>query len=167
MTASKSSSPLHNFEHDYELGPEVGRGGMAVVYSARSVRNGTSVAVKVMRKQSFQEQQYLRLRDEIRSLQGLKNPGIITLHHTYEDDQNLLLVMEKAEGGELFDRIVEVGHFSEDAAADVTRQLMSAVAFMHSRGVIVRARTTSSNTLHPRPPPEAESVLPEVRAADC
>ena len=138
VAASKASSPLHSFVGDWQLGPEIGRGGMAVVYSATSTAGGSSVAVKVMRKQSFGEVQLQRLRDEIRSLQGLRHHSIITLHRTYEDDQNLLLVMEKAEGGELFDRIVEVGHFSEEKAADVTRQLMNAVAFMHSRGVIHR-----------------------------
>ncbi len=44
------------------------------------------------------------------------HPNIIKLFETYEDQRNVYLVMEMCEGGELFDRIIDTGHFSEEKA---------------------------------------------------
>ena len=41
-------------------------------------------------------------------------------------------------GGELFDRIVEKGSYSEKDAADLIKQVLSAVAYMHEEGVVHR-----------------------------
>ena len=46
--------------------------------------------------------------------------------------------MERVTGGELFDRIVEKGSYTEKDAADLIKQVLSAVAYMHSEGVVHR-----------------------------
>lgn len=46
--------------------------------------------------------------------------------------------LRRLTGGELFDRIVEVGHFSEKDAIDMTHKLVSAVKYMHEQGVVHR-----------------------------
>jgi len=46
----------------------------------------------------------------------LDHPNIIKLYETFEDTRNIYLVMEMCEGGELFDRIINKGHFSEKEA---------------------------------------------------
>lgn len=56
-----------------------------------------------------------------------KHPNIVTLKDTYEDDQAVHIVMELCEGGELFDRIVARGHYTERAAAVVMRTIVEVV----------------------------------------
>ena len=55
------------------------------------------------------------------------HPNIVTLKDTYEDDSAVHLVMELCEGGELFDRIVAKGHYTERAAAAVTRTIVEVI----------------------------------------
>ena len=56
-----------------------------------------------------------------------KHPNIVTLKDTYEDDNAVHIVMELCEGGELFDRIVARGHYTERAAAAVMKTIVEVV----------------------------------------
>jgi len=55
------------------------------------------------------------------------HPNIVSLRAAYEDEDAVHLVMELCEGGELFDRIVARGHYTERAAAAVTRTIVEVV----------------------------------------
>eukprot|EP00913_Durusdinium_trenchii_P035987 g33670.t1 len=68
---------------------------------------------------------------EIDIMKRLDHPGIIKLYETFEDKRNLYLIMEMCSGGELFDRIVEAGHFTESQAAIVMKQMISAIYYLH------------------------------------
>ncbi|KAF6139173.1 hypothetical protein GIB67_023226, partial [Kingdonia uniflora] len=57
-------------------------------------------------------------------------PNIVRLKDTYEDDVVVHLVMELCEGRELFDRIVVRGHYTERAAAIVTKTIVEVVQYM-------------------------------------
>lgn len=67
-----------------------------------------------------------------------EHPNIVKLKATYEDTENVHLVMELCEGGELFDRIVARGHYSERAAATVVRTIAEVVRMCHANGVVHR-----------------------------
>ncbi|KAI3823444.1 hypothetical protein L1987_04880 [Smallanthus sonchifolius] len=67
-----------------------------------------------------------------------KHPNIVTLKDTYEDDNAVQIVMELCEGGELFDRIVARGHYTERAAASIMRTIVEIVQMCHSHGVMHR-----------------------------
>lgn len=64
--------------------------------------------------------------------------SVVELKAVFEDMESIFLVMERCEGGELFDLINEVGNFSEADAADIFSQLVNAVHFCHSRNVMHR-----------------------------
>ena len=67
-----------------------------------------------------------------------EHPNIVKLKATYEDHENVHLVMELCEGGELFDRIVARGHYSERAAATVVKTIAEVVRMCHANGVMHR-----------------------------
>ena len=67
-----------------------------------------------------------------------EHPNIVKLKATYEDNENVHLVMELCEGGELFDRIVARGHYSERAAATVVKTVAEVVRMCHANGVMHR-----------------------------
>ncbi|XP_065359391.1 calcium/calmodulin-dependent protein kinase type 1 [Calliphora vicina] len=68
----------------------------------------------------------------------LTHPNIVQLYETYEDKSKIYLVMELVTGGELFDRIVEKGSYTEKDASDLIRQILEAVDYMHEQGVVHR-----------------------------
>jgi len=63
---------------------------------------------------------------------------VVQCHDAFETDDRLYLVMELMEGGELFDKIVDMGHFTEKQAADATLKLLDALKFMHDQGIAHR-----------------------------
>lgn len=69
-------------------------------------------------------------------LTGHRN--IVELKGAYEDRHSVHLVMELCEGGELFDRIITKGHYSERAAAALCREIVTVVHNCHSMGVMHR-----------------------------
>ncbi|KAJ7238096.1 hypothetical protein O6H91_Y443500 [Diphasiastrum complanatum] len=66
------------------------------------------------------------------------HPNIVGLKNVFEDDSAVHLVMELCEGGELFDRIIARGHYSERAAAVVTHTIVEVVQICHKQGVMHR-----------------------------
>merc|ERR1719281_1423460 len=68
----------------------------------------------------------------------MDHPNIIKLHETFEDHRNIYLIMELCTGGELFDRIIEAGHFTEVQAAILMQQMVRAIFYMHENHVCHR-----------------------------
>lgn len=68
----------------------------------------------------------------------LKHPNIVTLTDTYEDSDNVYLVMELVNGGELFDRIVAKGSYTERDASKVIKQILQAIDYLHDKNIVHR-----------------------------
>lgn len=81
-----------------------------------------------------------RLTDEIKIMCSLDHPNIVCLDEVYEGDSELYLTQELCTGGDLFDRLDEQPdyHYSEAGCARLVKQISSAVAYLHSKGVIHR-----------------------------
>ncbi len=96
-------------------------------------------AMKVVKKDSinFQDdkKQFLK---EIEMLMNLDHPNIIKIFEYYVDDLNYYVIMEFAEGGELYEQINKLKNFKEKHAAIIMQQLLSAVCYMHSKGIVHR-----------------------------
>lgn len=65
-------------------------------------------------------------------------PNIVEFKGAYEDKQSVHLIMELCAGGELFDRIIAKGHYSEKAAASICRSIVNVVHICHFMGVMHR-----------------------------
>lgn len=74
-------------------------------------------AIKIIPKKAVKNHE--RFKREIDIMRELDHPNIIKLYETFEDSRNIYLVMEMCEGGELFDRILDKGSFSELEARQV------------------------------------------------
>ncbi|XP_016457690.1 calcium-dependent protein kinase 32 [Nicotiana tabacum] len=130
----------HDIETTYELGRELGRGEFGVTYLCTEKSTGEFYACKSISKKKLRTR--IDIEDVRREVEIMKNlpqhPNIVTLKDTYEDDIAVHLVMELCEGGELFDRIVTRGHYTERAAAAVTRTIVEVIQMCHKHGVMHR-----------------------------
>ncbi|KAH8740112.1 calcium-dependent protein kinase [Cryptosporidium ryanae] len=120
-----------NINDFYELNlGNLGRGSYGSVVKAVDKRSGTQRAVKIILKPKLEN--INRLKREILIMKRLDHPNIIKLFEVFEDSNYLYFVMEICTGGELFDRIIKRGHFSERYAALIMKQVLSAIAYCHS-----------------------------------
>ena len=67
-----------------------------------------------------------------------EHPNVVRIKGTYEDALYVHIVMELCAGGELFDRIVQKGHYSEREAAKLIKTIVGVVEACHSLGVMHR-----------------------------
>lgn len=124
----------------YDLDKELGRGQFGVTYLCTKKATGRKYACKsISRRKLVYDKDIEDVRREILILQHLTGqPNIVEFEGAYEDKQNLHLVMELCSGGELFDRIIAKGIYSEREAAKICRQIVNVVHACHFMGVIHR-----------------------------
>ncbi|KAL0356795.1 UNVERIFIED_CONTAM: CDPK-related protein kinase [Sesamum calycinum] len=140
----KSFGFSKKFGSRFEVGEEVGRGHFGYTCSAiarKGELQGRKVAVKIIPKSKMTTAIAIEdVRREVKILRALTgHPNIVQLYDAFEDTDNVYIVMELCEGGELLDRILaRGGKFSEDYAKAVIIQILNAVAFCHLHGVVHR-----------------------------
>jgi calcium-dependent protein kinase len=123
-------------ETDYQIGEIMGSGAFATV---RKVTHKTSQqvrALKIIKKNPKEDSSRMYLEVEI--LKKLVHPNIMQIFEFYEDKKNFYIITEFCEGGELFDKVVEKGSFTEAEAGWVMKQLISAVNYIHSNNIVHR-----------------------------
>ncbi|KAF7806943.1 CBL-interacting serine/threonine-protein kinase 4-like [Senna tora] len=117
----------------------VGRGSFAKVYQARSLIDGSTVAVKIIDKSktdAAMEPRIIREVDAMRRLQD--HPNILRIQEVMATKTKIYLIVEFAAGGELFSRISRKGKMTEPVARRYFQQLVSAMCFCHRNGVAHR-----------------------------
>lgn len=119
---------------------KIGNGSFSEVIKVEHLLTGQLRAAKVIHKAGL-TQYHIRedkVLNEVMALASLDHPNILRVYEIYEDDLRYYIITELCTGGELFSKIIKMKHFSEDSAADVMRQLFSAVAYCHSKHIIHR-----------------------------
>ncbi|PKA64265.1 Calcium-dependent protein kinase 8 [Apostasia shenzhenica] len=124
----------------YELGCELGRGEFGVTQRCRDLETGKAFACKSISKRKLRSAADVTdVQREIEIMRELpEHPNVVRLRDVFEDREAVHLVMEVCEGGELFDRIVARGHYTERAAAVVMKTIMEVVQHCHEHGVMHR-----------------------------
>lgn len=150
---SKSGNIRGSYTMDIK---KLGEGAYGSVSTSVHQATGAKRAVKTMSKGNPKHVQ--RFRQEINILKTMDHPNIIKLYETFEDRGRIYLVMELCEGKELFDRIIDVGHFTEQNAAVVMQQMLSAVFYMHTN-LICHRDLKPENFLFASEGPIDKSVL--------
>ncbi|XWS50281.1 hypothetical protein CRYUN_Cryun12cG0074700 [Craigia yunnanensis] len=133
-----------NLGAKFELGKEIGRGHFGYTCWAKGKKGelkGQSVAVKIISKAKMTTAISIEdVRREVKILKVLSShKHMIKLHDAFEDANNVYIVMELCEGGELLDRILSRGgRYTEGDAKNIVEQILSVVAFCHLQGVVHR-----------------------------
>ncbi|KMZ60204.1 Calcium-dependent protein kinase 3 [Zostera marina] len=129
-----------NVKDVYSFGRELGRGQFGVTHlvthrETKEIYACKTIATrKLVRKDDIDD-----IRREVQIMHHLTgHRNIVELIGVYEDKKSVHLVMELCEGGELFDRIISKGFYSERAAATLCREMVTVIHNCHSMGVIHR-----------------------------
>lgn len=101
-------------------------------------KTGAIRAVKIIRKDSLDAKEKARFFQEIDILRQLDHPNIVRLYEVFQDEKRYYLVTELCTGGELFDEITNRSHFSEQDAAVILKQVLSAVKYCHTKNIVHR-----------------------------
>ncbi|KAL7591541.1 CDPK-related kinase 3 [Lactuca sativa] len=133
-----------NFGAKYELGKEIGRGHFGHTCHARGKKGELkdhALAVKIISKVKMTTAISIEdVRREVKILRALSgHKHLIHFYDACEDTNNVYIVMELCEGGELLDRILSRGgRYTESDAKLIIVQILSVVAFCHLQGVVHR-----------------------------
>jgi calcium-dependent protein kinase len=124
---------------DYSMAHEtLGEGFNGSVILANNKTTGRKFAVKSLKLSGVDPEKKQQLADEAGIYLSMDHPHVARLVDVYESEDALSLVMECCEGGELFERVSERKRFSEVDAAKSTSQMLLAVNYIHSCGVVHR-----------------------------
>lgn len=135
---------------DYILGPTLGEGGFSKVKLGVNEKTKEKVALKILKKEKLKVSNSVKqqVEREIAAMEKIKHPNVIRLHEVNWEAKypkkngkiidTILVVLELATGGELFDFLSFTGSFDEAIARTYFHQLISALATCHASGVAHR-----------------------------
>ncbi|CUM66833.1 uncharacterized protein PRCAT00004517001 [Priceomyces carsonii] len=121
----------------YTFGRTLGAGSFGIVRHARDNVTGEEVAVKIILKRALKGHEDSVI-EELNFLRALHHPHIVGFRDWFESKDKFYLVTQLATGGELFDRIVSKGRFTEHDASLVIVQVLEALDYLHDRDIVHR-----------------------------
>lgn len=129
-----------NLREFFNLEEKLGHGQFGTTFLCTEKATGQKYACKSIAKRKLLTKEDVDdVRREIEIMHHLAgHPNVVSIKGSYEDAVAVHVVMEVCSGGELFDRIVKRGHYSERQAAELTRTIVGVVEACHSLGVMHR-----------------------------
>lgn len=129
-----------NIRDLYTLGRKLGQGQFGTTYLCTDNSTSIEYACKSISKRKLISKEDVEdVRREIQIMHHLAgHKNIVTIKGAYEDPLYVHIVMELCSGGELFDRIIQRGHYTERKAAELTKIIVGVVEACHSLGVMHR-----------------------------
>ncbi|XP_031733981.1 NUAK family SNF1-like kinase 1 [Anarrhichthys ocellatus] len=135
----KKHQHKHNLKHRYEVMETLGRGTYGKVKKAVERASLRTVAIKSIRKEHITDDlDRIHIQREIEITASLRHSNIIRFHEVFESRDKIVIVMEFASRGELYDYIQERRRLPESEARSIFRQITSAVHYCHKNGVVHR-----------------------------
>ena len=122
----------------YRIGKLIGSGAFGDVRIWLHKESNSQRAVKILYKANMSEEDEKMLINEINILRDLDHPNIVKMYEFFQDEKRYYIITEICKGGELFDEIIDKGHFSEKDAAVIVRQLLSWLNYCHGKDIVHR-----------------------------
>ena len=126
-------------DNRYEILEVIGRGGMAVVYKAKCHRLNRFVAVKILKEELAQDEEFRqRFRDESQAVAMLSHPNIVSVYDVSRSGDVEYIVMELIDGITLKDYLERQSPLGWKETTFFALQIAKALEHAHSRGIIHR-----------------------------
>ncbi|EEQ31347.1 cAMP-dependent protein kinase catalytic subunit [Microsporum canis] len=124
---------------DFSIHRTLGTGSFGRVHLVQSIHNQRFYAIKVLKKaQVVKLKQVEHTNDERAMLERVKHPFLVTLWGTFQDAKNLYMVMDFAEGGELFSLLRKSQRFPNPVAKFYAAEVTLALEYLHSKHIVYR-----------------------------
>ena len=128
-----------NFTQNYVAEDDIlGTGGFSIVKKCKRKSTQIEYAVKIVNSRKLDEKELSSLEKEAKICLRLRHCNIVQLFELYPETNFHYFVFELVTGGELFDNIVDRERYSEVDASVCIQQILEAVAYCHSKGIIHR-----------------------------
>lgn len=122
----------------YEIKETLGSGSFAVVKRAVRKSDKAEFAIKVIKKAKLNPEELAVVHDEVNIMHQIQHENCVHLYEMYESKKKVYMVLEILTGGELFDRVVAKGSYSEKQASELIKSVASAIAYLHGIGIVHR-----------------------------
>lgn len=155
--------PSYRLKSDYVFEKTLGAGTFGEVKRALHKPTGEEVAVKIILKKGLQGNDQM-VQDELHMLQRLNHPHIVRFKDWFESRDKYYIVTQLATGGELFDRICDLGKFTEKDAVFTLRQILDALKYLHDLDIVHRD-LKPENLLYLTPAQDSQMVLADFGIA--
>uniref|UniRef100_A0A7N6BNL4 Maternal embryonic leucine zipper kinase n=1 Tax=Anabas testudineus TaxID=64144 RepID=A0A7N6BNL4_ANATE len=129
-TEHRGADELHKY---YEVYETIGSGGFAKVKLGRHILTGEKVAIKIMNKKDLGDD-LPRVKVEIEAMKNLSHQHVCRLYQVIETSTQIFMSLNCFLCGELFDYIIAKDRLSEEETRIFFRQIVSAMAYVHSQG---------------------------------
>ena len=126
-------------DNRYQIISKIGQGGMAVVYRARDLKLERNVAIKLLKKEYSQDEEFIeRFKNEARSAARLSHSNIVAAYDIVNSGELHYIVMELVEGITLRDYIARKGRLSNKETIGIALQAAEGLSEAHKNGIIHR-----------------------------
>lgn len=156
--------PSYAQKSDYIFGRTLGAGTFGIVRQARRISTKEEVAVKIVMKKALKGNEKM-FYEELGLLQKCNHPNIVGFRDWFESKDKFYIVTQLATGGELFDRIVKQGKFTEVDAVKIVVQILKAVEYLHDELNIVHRDLKPENLIYVTEDPQSQLVLADFGIA--
>jgi serine/threonine protein kinase len=149
-----------DIKKNYTIGDQLGSGNFAVVRKGQKnpkhqqgAAIPTDIAIKIIDKAKVEDMGDIQR--EIEIMQMIDHKNVIKLFEIYDEPKKMNLIMELVTGGELFDRIVAKGSYTEKDASEVIYTLCDALDYLHAKKIVHRD-LKPENILYASPAEDAD-----------
>ena len=128
-------------EDNYKIICKLGKGSFGSVYKVKHKITGEIRAMKIIKNTSVDDKggpENAKFLKEIQVLRELDHPNIIKIFEYFIDNKYHYIIQELLTGGELYETILKCQKFNEKTAAFIMKQLLSAINYLHSKGIVHR-----------------------------
>ncbi|MBR7057489.1 MAG: serine/threonine protein kinase, partial [Stomatobaculum sp.] len=126
-------------QNRYEILELIGSGGMSEVYRARCHKLNRFVAIKLLKKEFCQDEEFVRkFKMEAQAAAGLNHPNIVSIYDVVDEEELHYIVMELVEGITLKEYITKKGHLDIRESIGIAVQVAQGIGAAHQRGIIHR-----------------------------
>jgi calcium/calmodulin-dependent protein kinase I len=122
----------------YDIKEKLGTGSFATVKRAIRRSDGREFAIKIIKKDKLNSEEIAVVHDEVEIMHKIEHPNCVQLYEMFETKTKLYMVIELLTGGELFDRIVAKGSYSEKEGSELIKCITQAIKYLHGIGVVHR-----------------------------
>mmetsp|Transcript_23283 Transcript_23283/g.38927 ORF Transcript_23283/g.38927 Transcript_23283/m.38927 type:complete len:355 (+) Transcript_23283:326-1390(+) len=137
--SSRDGNESYEYLEEFKQLETLGTGTFGRVRIVQHVHNKQYFALKILKKSEIiRLRQVEHVLSEKAILNSVNHPFIIRLFKTYQDRDNVYMLLEYVPGGEIFSHLRRTGRFTNDAAKFYAGSITLALQYMHGKDIIYR-----------------------------